>query len=102
MKLARPFILAFAIAFGFFYFTTWRNNSQAAFHPSNWLSHPAKVEITEAAGGEQLDSEEQNSAKDRRGVDRRETFMISSLSKSNVGLLCNAIQRKFEKRKRKI
>src|ERR1700685_4551748 len=60
MKLARPFILAFAIAFGFFYFTTWRNNSQAAFHPSNWLSHPAKVEITEAAGGEQLDSEEQN------------------------------------------
>ena len=60
MKLARPVILALAIAAGFFYFTTWRNNSQAAFHPSNWLSHPAKVEITEAAGGEQLDSEEQN------------------------------------------
>jgi S1-C subfamily serine protease len=60
MKLARPFILAFAIAFGFFYFTTWRNNSQAAFHPSSWLSHPAKVEITEAAGNESLDGEEQN------------------------------------------
>jgi S1-C subfamily serine protease len=60
MKLARPIILAMAIAAGFFYFTTWRGNSQAAFHPSNWLSHPAKVEITEAAGGEGLDSEEQN------------------------------------------
>jgi S1-C subfamily serine protease len=60
MKLARPLIFAVAIAASFFYFTTWRNNSQAAFHPSNWLSHPAKVEITEAAGGEQLDSEEQN------------------------------------------
>jgi len=60
MRLARPIILALAIAAGFFYFTTWRGNSQAAFHPSNWLSHPAKVEITEAAGGEGLDSEEQN------------------------------------------
>ncbi len=30
-------------------------------HPSNWLSQPAKVEITEAAaGGDQLDGEEQN------------------------------------------
>ena len=60
MKLARPIILALAIAAGFFYFTTWRGNSQAAFHPSNWLSRPAKVEITEAAGNEGLDSEEQN------------------------------------------
>src|SRR3984957_15188690 len=58
MKLARPFILAFAIAFGFFYFTTWRSNGP--FRPSNWLLHSAKVEITEAASGEQLDSEEQN------------------------------------------
>jgi S1-C subfamily serine protease len=60
MRLTRPIILAMAIAAGFFYFTTWRGNGQAAFHPSNWLSHPAKVEITEAAGGEGLDSEEQN------------------------------------------
>jgi S1-C subfamily serine protease len=60
MKLARPLIFAVAIAAGFFYFTTWRNNSQAAFHPSNWLSRPAQVEITEASGGESLDSEEQN------------------------------------------
>src|SRR5450755_316 len=61
MKLLRPLILTLAIAGGFFYFTTWRSNSQAGgVHPSTWLSHPAQVEITEAAPGEALDSEEQN------------------------------------------
>jgi S1-C subfamily serine protease len=57
----RPLILALAIAGAFFYFTTWRSNSRvSALHPANWFSQPASVEITEAAGGEQLDSEEQN------------------------------------------
>ena len=61
MRLARPLLLAVAIAGAFFYFTTWRSNPQSSvLHPSNWLSHPAKVEITEAAGGDSLDSEEQN------------------------------------------
>jgi S1-C subfamily serine protease len=61
MRYTRPLLLALAIAGAFFYFTTWRSNgASGAFHPSNWLSHPANVEITEAAGGEQLDGEEQN------------------------------------------
>ncbi len=61
MKLLRPLILTLVIAGGFFYFTTWRSNSRAgASHPANWLSHPADVEITEAAPGEALDGEEQN------------------------------------------
>ena len=61
MRLMRPLILALTIAGAFFYFTTWRSNSRSsALHPSNWFSQPASVEITEAAGGEQLDSEEQN------------------------------------------
>jgi S1-C subfamily serine protease len=61
MRLMRPLILALAIAGAFFYFTTWRSNSRvSALHPANWFSQPASVEITEAAGGEQLDSEEQN------------------------------------------
>jgi len=60
MKFMRPVILALAIAGGFFYFTTWRSNSGALLHPSNWLPHPARVEITEAASAETLDSEEQN------------------------------------------
>src|SRR3989454_9265188 len=61
MKIIRPLLLALAIAGGFFYFTTWRSNLKSSgLHPSNWLSRPANVEITEAAGGEQLDGEEQN------------------------------------------
>src|SRR5579859_4257935 len=61
MKVMRPVIFALAIAGGFFYFTTWRSNSQAGgLHPANWLSQPTQVEITEAASGEALDSEEQN------------------------------------------
>ncbi len=60
MKLMRPLILTLAIAGGFFYFTTWRSNSQAGIHPSNWLARPEQVEITEAAPGEPLDGEEQN------------------------------------------
>jgi len=54
-------MLALLLAGAFFYFTTWRSNAKfAGSNPSNWLSHPAQVEITEASGGEGLDSEEQN------------------------------------------
>jgi S1-C subfamily serine protease len=61
MKFMRPLLLALAIAGGFFYFTTWRSNSVVGgLHPSNWLSHPAQVEITEAAPNGSLDDEEQN------------------------------------------
>jgi S1-C subfamily serine protease len=61
MKLIRPALLALVLAGAFFYFTTWRSNARpAGSNPVNWLSHPADVEITEASGGEALDSEEQN------------------------------------------
>ncbi|HEY6338684.1 MAG TPA: trypsin-like peptidase domain-containing protein [Candidatus Sulfotelmatobacter sp.] len=61
MKILRPLILALAIVGGFFYFTTWRSSAKlAGANPVNWFSHPANVEITEASGGESLDSEEQN------------------------------------------
>ena len=61
MKLVRPAILALVIAGAFFYFTTWRSNAKfAGANPVNWFSQPAHVEITEASGGEGLDSEEQN------------------------------------------
>jgi S1-C subfamily serine protease len=54
-------MFALVIAGAFFYFTTWRSNAKlAGSNPVNWLSHPAQVEITEASGGEGLDSEEQN------------------------------------------
>ncbi len=61
MRVIRPAILALVMAGAFFYFTTWRSNARlVGANPVNWLSHPAQVEITEAAGGEGLDSEEQN------------------------------------------
>src|SRR5271167_4266588 len=61
MKLIRPAILALVIAGAFFYFTTWRSNGKlAGSNSGGWFSHPAQVEITEAAPGEGLDSEEQN------------------------------------------
>jgi len=54
-------MFALVIAGAFFYFTTWRSNARlAGSNPENWISHPAQVEITEASGGEGLDSEEQN------------------------------------------
>jgi S1-C subfamily serine protease len=68
MRLIRPAMLALVLAGAFFYFTTWRSNGRVAgSNPVNWLSHPAQVEITEASGGEGLDSEEQNNI----GVYRR-------------------------------
>jgi S1-C subfamily serine protease len=61
MRLIRPAFLALLIAGAFFYFTTWRSNARfTSSNPVNWLTQDSHVEITEAAGGEGLDSEEQN------------------------------------------
>jgi len=57
MKVLRPILFALLLVAAFLYFTTLRPG-----HPrvTEWLSRPSKVEITEAASGEGLDSEEQN------------------------------------------
>jgi len=57
MKLLRPVILALVLAGGFFYFTTYRSGRGGL---TDWVGHPSKIEISEAAGGDSLDSEEQN------------------------------------------
>jgi len=57
MKLLRPVLLAIVLAGGFFYFTTYRSGRGGL---TDWVGHPNKIEITEAAGGDSLDSEEQN------------------------------------------
>src|SRR5438477_10042984 len=57
MKLLRPVLLAIVLAGAFFYFTTWRSSS---LHLTKWISRPNRVESTEAAGADTLDSEEQN------------------------------------------
>jgi S1-C subfamily serine protease len=61
MRLLRPAILALLIAGAFFYFTTWRSSAKfSGANSGSWLSHPTRVDITEASGGEGLDGEEQN------------------------------------------
>ena len=57
MRFFRTLIFAIVLASTFFYFTTYRNGR---LHSTNWISRPQHVEITEAAGGEPLDAEEQN------------------------------------------
>ena len=57
MKILRPLVVAAVLVAAFFYFTTYRNGG---LYPSQWLGQPHKAEITEAAGGESLDPEEQN------------------------------------------
>ncbi|GAC1432512.1 MAG: trypsin-like peptidase domain-containing protein [Terriglobales bacterium] len=57
MKLLRPVVLAVVLVGAFFYLTTFRSNRHL---PVNWMGHPSRVEITEAASGEALETEEQN------------------------------------------
>src|SRR6267154_1935050 len=57
MRFLRPFIFAVVLASAFFYFTTYRSGH---LQPANGISGPQHVEITEAAGGEAFDGEEQN------------------------------------------
>ncbi len=57
MRFLRTFLFAMVLASAFFYFTTYRHGT---LHPANWISRPQQVEITEAAGSEARDPEEQN------------------------------------------
>jgi S1-C subfamily serine protease len=56
MRFLRTLFLAMVLASSFFYFTTYRG----PLHPANWITRPQHVEITEAAGSEARDPEEQN------------------------------------------
>src|SRR5579859_1268192 len=55
MRFLRTLFFALVLASVFFYFTTYRR-----LHPTSWISRPQHVEITEAAGSESHDAEEQN------------------------------------------
>src|SRR5579862_5850214 len=59
MRIARPLFLAVIIAGAFFYFTTYRSHP-LNLHPSDWISQPTKLEITQAANNDSSDPEEQN------------------------------------------
>jgi S1-C subfamily serine protease len=57
MRFLRSLTLAILLVSAFFYFTTYRHGRLSS---ADWVSRPQHVEITEAAGSEALDSEEQN------------------------------------------
>ena len=57
MRFLRTLIFAIFLAAAFFYFTTYRNGR---LYTADWISHPQHAEITEAAGNESFDAEEQN------------------------------------------
>jgi S1-C subfamily serine protease len=57
MRLLRPVLFAVILAGAFFYFTTYRSGRQ---RPVDWVGHPGKAEISEAAASDLLDAEEQN------------------------------------------
>jgi S1-C subfamily serine protease len=57
MRFLRSLVFAIVLASAFFYFTTYRSDHLRS---ANWISRPQRVEITEAAGSESLDAEEQN------------------------------------------
>jgi len=75
MRWMRPIVLALLIAGGFFYFTTYRGQFE-----TRWLSRPGKLEITQAAGGESLDGEEQNNI----GVYRRNIDSVVNITSKAV------------------
>ena len=54
MKLVRPLLLGALIAGAFYWYTTHRS-----VNPSDYISRPTKVELTEAAAPQSFDSEEQ-------------------------------------------
>src|SRR5271156_1664962 len=57
MRFLRTLPFTIVLASAFFYFTTYRHGR---LHPADWISRPQQLEITEAAGSEALDAEEQN------------------------------------------
>jgi len=57
MRLLRPVLLTVILVGAFFYFTTYRSGRTVV---ADWVGHPDKIEISEAAGSDGLDAEEQN------------------------------------------
>ena len=56
MRFLRPFVLGIVLAGAFYWFTTHHKSVDAP----TWVARPTHVELSEAAGPEKLDPEEQN------------------------------------------
>src|SRR3954468_22510978 len=60
MKTLRPLLISIVLVLGFYILTTHGRSSRLPFVQDSWVTRPAKVEITEAAGPPSPDPEEQN------------------------------------------
>jgi S1-C subfamily serine protease len=78
MRLLRPMLFALVLAGAFFYFTTYRPNRERPFTENP----PGRVEITEAAGGQPLDAEEENNI----GVYRRNIPSVVNITSKAMAL----------------
>jgi len=58
MRSIRPILFALVIAGAFYYFTTHRR-APVSSESTSWVTRPAEVDITQAAGPQSFDSEEQ-------------------------------------------
>ncbi len=56
MKFVRPFLIGIILAGAFYWYTT--HHSEVT--PPNWIARPTHVELSEAAGPQTLDADEQN------------------------------------------
>ena len=56
MKIARPILLGLLLAAGFYFYTTHHHGSSSA---PDWVANPARLRLTEAAGPQTYDAEEQ-------------------------------------------
>ncbi len=56
MRIVRPIFLGLLLAAGFYFYTTHHHSSPSV---PDWVAKPGKVEITEAAGPQTFDAEEQ-------------------------------------------
>ena len=80
MRSIRPILLGLLIAFAFYYFTTHRRSPSSP-KSASWLTRPNEVEITQAAGPQSFDSEEQENI----GVYKKALPAVVNITSTTVG-----------------
>jgi S1-C subfamily serine protease len=80
MRSIRPILFALLIAGVFYYFTTHRR-ARVSPESSNWVTRPSSVEITQAAGPQTFDPEEQENI----GVYKKALPAVVNITSTTVG-----------------
>ena len=80
MRSIRPILFAFLIIGAFYYFTTYRRVSVSS-ESTSWVTRPNQVEITQAAGPQSFDPEEQENI----GVYKKALPSVVNVTSTTVG-----------------